>query len=292
MTRPSTPPTSSMSGPAKNAGRRRIAGDRLRRPTGPSGRAGGDRREGDDNDDTDDTAGTPVIDLTDAATKASTATNATAATTALADPADPAEVLSDTDPVHRGHPDPDAETDAEGPAAAAADPADTAARPASARLRPRTITAVLTVCLVAVLAACALVGLNTRRDRADATAGNGALAAARTSAVKILSYDYRHLDADFAQATALTTGSFRTQYQATTAKAVKDLALRTKAVVTASVAAGGVVSSSADEVTVLLFVNQSTTSNRLDSAKVDLNRVQLTMTRTDGHWLVSALSAL
>ena len=101
------------------------------------------------------------------------------------------------------------------------------------------------------------------------------MAAARTSAATILSYDYRHLDADFAAASALTTGSFRTDYQATTAKAVRQLATQTKAVVSAKVAAAGVVSSSADRATVLLFVNQTTTSNRLDSAKVDQVRVQM-----------------
>jgi Mce-associated membrane protein len=47
-----------------------------------------------------------------------------------------------------------------------------------------------------------------------------------------------------------------------------------------------------NRVVVLLFVDQTTTSTRLDGPKVDLNRVRLTMTRTGGEWLVSEVDAL
>jgi Mce-associated membrane protein len=160
------------------------------------------------------------------------------------------------------------------------------------RRTPAVIPAVLLFCLVAVLAACLLAALTTRRDRAPVAAGDAAAAAARTSAATILSYDYRHLDSDFATASALTTGSFRSDYQATTTKAVSQLATQTKAVVVAKVAAVGVVSSSTDRATLLLFVDQTTTSNRLSSAKTDLVRVQMTMSRVGGRWLVSSLKAL
>jgi hypothetical protein len=45
-------------------------------------------------------------------------------------------------------------------------------------------------------------------------------------------------------------------------------------------------------VTVLLFVDQTTTSNRLNGPKVDQNRVQLVMQKVGSHWLVSGLKAL
>lgn len=160
------------------------------------------------------------------------------------------------------------------------------------RRRPPLVPTLLAVCLVAVLAACVLSAVTTRRDRADAAAGTAAVSAARSSAATILSYDYRRLDADFAAATALTTGSFRSDYQATTTKAVAQLATQTKAVVAAKVVAAGVISSTSDRASVLLFVNQTTTSNRLSSAQVDQVRVQVTMSKVKGHWLVSALTAL
>lgn len=174
------------------------------------------------------------------------------------------------------------------PARAAFPVADAAAD----RRLPRWVMVALAACLVAVVAASVLATMTTRADRADLRAGDAALAVAKTSAATILSYDYRHLDADFSAAAALTTGSFRTDYQATTAKAVKQLATQTQAVVAARVVAGGVVSSTTGRVTVLLFVNQTTTSNRLSSARTDLNRVQMTMTRSGSRWLVSSLKAL
>ena len=148
------------------------------------------------------------------------------------------------------------------------------------------------MCLVALLVASALSVTMSRRGRADVAAGDAALAVARTSAATILSYDYQHLDSDFAAATALTTGGLRTDYQATTSKAVAQLATQTHAVVSAKVVAGGVVSSSTTRVTVLLFLDQTTTSNRLSGPKVDENRVQLTLQKVGSHWLVSAIKAL
>ena len=158
--------------------------------------------------------------------------------------------------------------------------------------RPSWIVVALAVSLVAVLAACVLAAVTTRGQRADLRAGDTALAAAKVDTARILSYDYRRLDADFAAATATTTGSFRTDYQATTAKAVRALATQTQAVVVAKVVGGGVVSSSVTHATLLLFVNQTTTSNRLPSAKTDLTRVQVSMTKSGSRWLVSGLTAL
>ena len=101
----------------------------------------------------------------------------------------------------------------------------------------------------------------------------------------ILSYDYRHLDADFAAARKALTGSFASDYRATTSKMVRPGAEQYHVVVKAEVAAESVVSATADQVVVLLFVNQTTTSTRLDGPRVDLNRVRLTLARwTAAGW--------
>ena len=47
-----------------------------------------------------------------------------------------------------------------------------------------------------------------------------------------------------------------------------------------------------NKVVVLLFVNQTTTSTRLDGPRVDLNRVRLTLVKVDGRWLVNKVVAL
>ena len=263
-TSPASPATAATTA-AKSAGaaRRRIAGDRRRmidlRPTEPAG--GLEQVQG--VEDVEEIEDVDAVEV-----------------------ADRAEVLSSRDVPLAVPAEDDEETDEQRA------PARDAAADAGVRRRPRWVVAALAVCLVAVLAACVLASVTTRADTADVRAGDSALAAAKASAATILSYDYRHLDADFGQAAALTTGSFRTDYQATTAKAVKQLATQTQAVVVAKVVAGGVVSSTSDRATVLLFVNQTTTSNRLSAAKTDLNRVQMTMTRSGSRWLVSGLKAL
>jgi Mce-associated membrane protein len=149
---------------------------------------------------------------------------------------------------------------------------------------------------VAVVAALAVTaGLLVARARGDERveeARTAALAAGERHAVTLLSYDHRHLDRDFARAEAVLTGSFADDYARTTEKVVRPTAEQVKAVVTAEVVSSSVVRASADRVVLLLFVDQTTTSTRLDGPKVDLNRVRMTLTRAGGQWLVSAVDAL
>ena len=173
-------------------------------------------------------------------------------------------------------------------------------RPASARRPPasrrRWLLVVLAVLAAAsVTAASWLVALDAQQQGVD-RARTQALQAARTDAELVLSYDHRRLDEDFAAALAVSTGDFATQYRRTSENAVRSLATDTQAVVAAKVAAAGVVEASADRVVVLLFVNQTTTSNRLTTPETDQTRVQMTMVRAggsdDGRWLVAAVDAL
>ncbi len=161
---------------------------------------------------------------------------------------------------------------------------------AATRLDPLLVVAGLVVAVLLVTA-----GLLTVRarsaDRAE-QARTEATAAAEATAVDVLSYDYRHLDRDFARAKAGLTGSFVDDYAKTTRTVVRPTATEVRAVVKADVAASSVVRADPNRVVVLLFVNQTTTSTRLDAPKVDLNRVRLTMDRVDGRWLVSKVVAL
>jgi Mce-associated membrane protein len=154
---------------------------------------------------------------------------------------------------------------------------------------------VLLVAVAVVLALAATAGLLVLRaqaaDRLERARG-AAEAAAETHAVTLLSYDHRHLDRDFAQARKVLTGAFADDYAATTEKVVRPSAQEVKAVVTAEVAASSVVRAEPGRVVVLLFVDQTTTSTRLDGPKVDLNRVRLTMVESGGDWLVGQVDAL
>jgi Mce-associated membrane protein len=161
----------------------------------------------------------------------------------------------------------------------------------SGRSGTRLLAGLLALTLSA-LTAFGLVAYQVRSDQRVETARDQAIAAAHDHAQTILSYDYRHLDADFAAARATLTGGFARDYKVTTTTLVRPGAEQYHVVVKAEVAAQSVVSATADQVVVLLFVNQTTTSTRLDGPKVDLNRVRLTLVKTGGSWLVSKVVAL
>lgn len=185
------------------------------------------------------------------------------------------------------------------PSLEAFEEADTPEKPGKSGRR-RLLTALLGVLLVAGLVAVAVLGWQYRDGRRTEAARTEAVAAARKAAPIVLSYDYRHLDRDFAKARAHLTGDFRSEYGKTTKTVVGPTAKKYRGVVRATIAApasGGtpaasVVSASPDEVVVLLFVNQVTESTQVSGSRVDLNRVRMTMSRTTDAWKVSAVDAL
>jgi Mce-associated membrane protein len=146
--------------------------------------------------------------------------------------------------------------------------------------------------LVVALLACAALGYRAHAAGQVETARSEGLAAARSAAPVFMAYDFHHLDRDFARARRLLTGEFRKEYSTTTQQVVKPTATKTRAVVVAEVRASSVVSATPDRVVALLFVNQTTTSNRAKEPRTDLNRVLMTVERVNDRWLVSKVDAL
>ena len=73
---------------------------------------------------------------------------------------------------------------------------------------------------------------------------------------------------------------------------VKPLAVQNQAVVMAAVSEVSVMSTPDQaSVKILAFVDQRTTSAKLQRPQVDQNRVILTMLQVDGRWLVSKVEA-
>lgn len=173
------------------------------------------------------------------------------------------------------------------------------ARPARP-VRRALVTAVLAIALIAAIAVGAVFAVQYRDAIRTDHARTAAIAAAERAAPVIFSYDYRHLDQDFSKAEAYLTGAFRSQYAKTTQTVVKPTAAQYHGVVQATVAKPGdgsaaavsVVSATPDQVVVLAFIDQSTTSTRVTGTQVDQNRVLLTLTHTAQGWLVSAVDAL
>lgn len=241
----------------------------------------------------------PVRD-DDIDTPADIAADTTAETTANTDADTPAETTTDTTvgtsidtTVEPTLPDLSEPTEP-------AEPAETRKAHTTRPARRAIVTAVLAVALIAAVAIGAVFAVQYRNAIRTDHARTAAIAAAERAAPVIFSYDYRHLDLDFSKAEAYLTGAFRSQYAKTTQTVVKPTATQYHGVVQATVAkpgdgsaaAASVVSATPDQVVVLAFINQSTTSTRVTGTQVDQNRVLLTLTHTSQGWLVSAVDAL
>ncbi len=132
----------------------------------------------------------------------------------------------------------------------------------------------------------------------DGAAPNGAITSAEArdagmqSAAqltqKVLSYDWKTLDADIKAAEAVSAPSFRSEYGKTMA-GVKAQTIKNQVKLTADAAATSIVSATADKVVALVFVNQVTTAKGASNQRVDSSRVLVTLTRSDGDWRISKL---
>ncbi|MGH3449816.1 MAG: hypothetical protein ACRDQW_03635, partial [Haloechinothrix sp.] len=148
------------------------------------------------------------------------------------------------------------------------------------------------VAALVLLALLALYGYQSWQSSRVDSARAQALAAAQRFAPDVLSYDYRQLEQDFGKAKAHLTGPFAEEYADTTSQGVLPVAKEYKAVVKAEVVASSVVSAQPGEVVTLMFINQTTTSTRVEGPKIDQNRVRMTLTKVDGEWKISKVDAL
>jgi Mce-associated membrane protein len=156
--------------------------------------------------------------------------------------------------------------------------------------RRRVTQGVLIGLLALLVAADIAVGVSAHRARAVESAGQAALASAKTRVPVMLSYDYTSLEGDLAIARGNAVGRFKREFDTLLREVVTPAAsskkVRTKAVVTAA----GVVRKSADRVTVLLFITQTTTSGSGGAVPtVSGSRISVTMTKTSDGWFVSGL---
>jgi Mce-associated membrane protein len=156
---------------------------------------------------------------------------------------------------------------------------------------PRTLptlvaVGVLGVLVVALVAALVVSRIQLNDNDAQSQARSSALAAAQTYAVDVASYDYQHLDQDFARVTAHATGAFKDQFQKASTS-LKPLIIQYKGVAKATVRGAGVVQASTDKATVVVFVDQTVTNTNSTTPRVDRNRVTITLVHQGGQWLIS-----
>jgi Mce-associated membrane protein len=130
----------------------------------------------------------------------------------------------------------------------------------------------------------------------SATLGPSALSTAPAQAEKaaeqILSYDYADLKADTAAGAAYMTPAYAQTFQRTVDDLLTRSATAQRGVVAAKVMASGVVSAEPGKVTVLLFVDQTSTVKGDKTPQTALNRVLFTMVEQGRRWLVDDVTAL
>jgi len=158
--------------------------------------------------------------------------------------------------------------------------------------------AALGVAALVLVVAAGVLGLFTwswsdvRDQDAVDEASRTAPAAAERASAAILSYGYTSLDADEKTAERYMTPAYKKKYADTFNRLVKPNATKLKAKVEAEVKASGVAHADADRVNVLLYVNQTTRSTANGGEpQVALNRVQLSMVKQGGTWLVNDITS-
>ena len=115
--------------------------------------------------------------------------------------------------------------------------------------------------------------------------------AASEAVMRAYSYTWKTLADDKADARDLMTEQMARQYDRTMA-GVATTSRRDHTKVSATVAGTALVTASASDARVLVFVNQRTTGDDLDKPLLDLDRVLVTLVRAGGAWKVSELDAL
>lgn len=157
------------------------------------------------------------------------------------------------------------------------------------RLSPRLATIVASG-VVVVLAVADMFVMNAAGNaRDEASARNDAMHSARTLVPVLLSYDHSSLTADLERARKTTTGKFRGDFDKLVTAVVRPTATKRRVSTKAVVSSVGVISSSADKVTILVFVTQTSTSSANKSPVLSGSRVKVLMTRVAGRWLVGGL---
>ncbi len=174
-----------------------------------------------------------------------------------------------------------------------AEPEAAASGPSALLIVSTVVASVLAIAMIAVTVA---LGLHLHKRVNDSNAAGDASAVAERALTAVLSYNYLHMDADRNRAVQFLTPAYAKQYVKTFSLLTQGPngtpggAVKTQAVVTASVLTSGVVDADSNTVRVLVFVNQSSVKGSA-AAAIFQNRVVATMVRSGDSWLISDITS-
>ena len=214
--------------------------------------------------------------------------DATAEQEAAADQSDTAENVDDAEADPAGG----ETTSADGHADTAVDETAEVPRRRGVRQTLRTQAAALLLAAALVASAGLTAWLFLERYRpdqqTDAAAEQVALDAATSGTVALLSYSPESLDQDFAAAKARLTGDFLSYYTQFTEQIVTPAAREKSVKTAASVVRAAVSDIQPDSAEVLVFINQTTTSQENPDGAFAASSVKVGLTKIDGNWLIDS----
>lgn len=122
----------------------------------------------------------------------------------------------------------------------------------------------------------------------DAEAAKVAIDAASSGATALLSYSPERLEQDFAAAKDRLTGEFLNYYTQFTTQIVTPAAKEKQVKTEASVVQAALSEIQPDKATVLLFINQTTTSKENPDGAFAASSVKVGLEKVDDRWLIAA----
>lgn len=152
------------------------------------------------------------------------------------------------------------------------------------------VVAGLGVLAVAVTIASATLTIRAHEGRSQEDTRHQARAQAAQMVPDILSYDFNTIDDHFTNALEYLGGDFRTQFESVSKDVIIPSAKERQVVTSATVVESSVVSADADAATVLMFLNQSTTSTDSPAPKLDGSRVQVSLQRDGDSWQITEMT--
>jgi len=169
-------------------------------------------------------------------------------------------------------------------------PAVTAARIEGwSRRRKSLVLIPLTVWLIALIAAATVMGVRIHHNDAMDSARGNALSAADTAVPELLSYRADSAQQDLGAAANLLTGDFKNRFQSLVKDTIIPAAREHQTETKTTVAGKSVIDATANSATLLMFIDQTTSSKESPQPRLDVSRVRIRMDRIGDQWLISEL---
>jgi Mce-associated membrane protein len=150
---------------------------------------------------------------------------------------------------------------------------------------------VVSVALVVAVVMLTLTQFSLNSESSLSSARTSALAAAKSYAVDLASYNYQHLGQDFGKVLAESTPTFKQNFSQSS-DALKTTLTRYDASASAKVVAAGLISATTSRAVALIFLNQTVHNTIQTNKPTTESRVEVTLLRSGGHWLINQVSLL